>query len=224
MSASNGAGGCGSVAELLPELALGIVGGTERADVLAHLDRCSVCRDTTAGFAATVDVLPTLLEEAEPPPGFQVRTLERMRAERDRSPRRSRWQRWFAVAALVAAVMIASIAAVRIIDARGSSEAAADVTMSKMIGKHSRHDAGHVVMSSGDERYLWLDVDYGDGTGSYRLETVDASDQVTVAGTVKVADGRGVWGGEIHGPPPTRVRLVGDDGRVWCIARVTTSS
>ncbi len=117
------AGGCGAVVELLPEVALGIVGGTERADVLAHLDGCSSCRETTAGFAATVDALPVLLGEAEPPSGFEARTLERLRAERDRVPRRTIVQRVLAVAALVAAVMIVSVAAVRIIDATRDSVA-----------------------------------------------------------------------------------------------------
>jgi hypothetical protein len=211
---------CAAVVELLPELALGIVGGTERADVLAHLDRCSSCRELTSGFAATVDALPVLLGEEEPPPGFEARTLDRLRAERERTPRRSTLYRVLAVAALIAAVMIASIAAVRIVDARTSTStsAATGMTFARMVG-HSKGPAGHAVLRSGSaERYLWLDVDYGVRTATYRLETIDAQDRVTVAGAVAVAGGHGSWGGEIHGPQPAMVRLVGDDGRVFCIA------
>lgn len=213
------AGGCAVVVELLPELALGIVSGTERADVLAHLDRCSSCRELTSGFAAIVDALPVLLGEAEPPPGFEARALDRLRAERERTPRRSTPYRVLAVAALVAAVMIASIAAVRIVDARSgtSTSAAAGMTFARMVG-HSKGPAGHAVLRSGSERYLWLDVDYGVSTATYRLETIDTRDRVTVAGAVAVAGGHGSWGGEIHGPRPAMVRLVGDDGRVFCIA------
>ena len=215
MSATSG---CAAVVELLPELALGIVGGTERADVLAHLDRCSSCRELTAGFAATVDALPVLLGEEEPPPGFEARTLDRLRAERERTPRRSTLYRVLAVAALIAAVMIASIAAVRIVDARSSNQSAVGMTFARMVG-HSKGPAGHAVLRSGAaERYLWLDVDYGVRTATYRLETIDAQDRVTVAGAVSVAGGHGSWGGEIRGPRPAMVRLVGDDGRVFCIA------
>ena len=213
------AGGCGAVADLLPELALGIVGGTERADVLSHLNRCASCRDTTASFAATVDALPVLLGEAEPPAGFEARTLERLRTERDRVPRPSLLKRVLAVAAIVAAVMIVSIAAVRIIDARDttSTEVASNASVSPMISPN-RHEAGHAVMGSDGERYLWLNVDYGDGDDTYRLETVDASHHVTQAGTVSLRDGLGSWGGEIKGPKPTIVRLVGQDGEVFCVA------
>ena len=72
-----------------------------------------------------------------------------------------------------------------------------------MVG-HSKGPAGHAVLRSGDERYLWLDVDYGVRSATYRLETIDAQDRVTVAGAVAVAGGHGSWGGEIHGPTAGR--------------------
>jgi hypothetical protein len=79
--------GCAPVADRLPELALGILGGGERAEVLAHLDRCAACRDESGDWAATADVLPFLLPEAEPPTGFEVRTLDRIRAAQVLVPR-----------------------------------------------------------------------------------------------------------------------------------------
>ena len=62
-------------------------------------------------------MLPGLLAEAEPPPGFEARTLERLRADQAPVPRRSMMRRVLTVAAIVAVVMIATLAAVRIIDA-----------------------------------------------------------------------------------------------------------
>ena len=41
-----------------------------------------------------------------------------------------------------------------------------------MIG-HENHEAGLAFMTSGDERYVFLDVDYGDRSGMFRIETVD---------------------------------------------------
>lgn len=216
---------CAAFADLLAELALGTLGGTERADVLAHLDHCAACRETTASFAAIVDVLPTLVPEVEPPSGFEARTLERMRAERPRTRRRStRW--WMtAVAALVAAVVIATVAAVRIIDASSSGTTTPSarglvVRSAPMIG-HGATMVGKAVLTAKDERYLWLDFDYGSGDFRYRVETVDAANRTTSLGSVRVHNGSGAWVREVRGPAPTMVRLVGDDGHVFCLARFT---
>jgi len=216
---------CAAVADLLPELALGTIGGTERADVLAHLDHCAACRDTTASFAAIVDVLPTLVPEVEPPAGFEARTLERLRAERPRTHRRPiRW--WMtAVAALVAAVVVATVAAVRIIDASssGSTTPSAQglvVKSAPMIGNGTTK-VGRAVLTARDEHYLWLDFDYGRGDFRYRVQTVDAANRTKSLGSVRVHNGSGTWVQEIKGPAPTMVRLVGDDGHVFCLARFT---
>jgi hypothetical protein len=209
--------GCGPVADLLPELALGIVGGTERADVLAHLDRCPSCRETTAGYAVTVDALPLLLGEVEPPKGFEARTLERLRTGRARPTRRTVVARVFGAAAALLAVVLVTVATVRIVDAR-NDDVPTFVRTAEMIG-HGTNPAGSAMTMTTDEQYMWLDIDYGDGNGRYRVETLDAASRPTVIGTVRVRDGRGSWAGELHGPRPKLVRLVGDDGKVWCEAR-----
>jgi Putative zinc-finger len=215
---------CAAVADLLPELALGTIGGTERADVLAHLDHCAACREKTSSFAAIVDVLPTLVPEVEPPSGFEARTLDRLRAERPRTRRRS--TRWWttAIAALVALVMIATIATVRIIDARSSTSSADAVVVrtAPMIGDGT-HRVGRALLTASDERYLWLDIDYGAGDFRYRVEAVDAAHRATDLGTVRLRRGTGSWVREIHGAPPSMVRLVAvggpHDGKVFCLAR-----
>jgi hypothetical protein len=217
---------CAPIADRLPELALGILGGGERADVLAHLDRCATCRDESADWAATADVLPLLLPEAEPPVGFEARTLERLRTERVLVPRRSTWHRVLAVAAIAAAVMIATLAAVRIIDASGSSSSQSDasvpVASARMIGQQGNR-AGNAFMTTGEEQYLFLDVTYGVKSGVYRIETVDAADRVTPIGSVAINEGHGAWAGEVPGgrggAPPAMVRVIGPDGQVFCTAR-----
>jgi hypothetical protein len=217
---------CASVSDRLPELALGILSGNERAEVLAHLDSCGSCRAESAEWAATVDVLPSLLAEAEPPAGFEVRTLQRLQADRARVPRRSLTQRVLALAAVVAFVMVASIAAVRIIDARGSGSSSTDVASASMIGRSGRR-AGDAFMTSGGERYVFLSVDYGVKTGMYRIEAVDSRDEVTPLGHVVVSGGHGAWAGELPGgaksTTPAMVRLVDPDGQVLCAARFTTT-
>ena len=224
MTGRSAANGCAPAADRLPELALGILGGAERADVLAHLDRCATCRDASAGWAATVDALPALLGDAEPPSGFAARTAERLRADRSRVPRRSRLARILTVAAIVAAVMIVTLATVRILDARTSDPAptARDVTSAPMVGAHSGNRAGAVFMTSGEERYVFLDVDYGVRSGTYRIEAVYPGDRVTRLGEMAVTEGSGAWAGaapEGVAATPTMVRLVSADGEVFCTAR-----
>jgi anti-sigma-K factor RskA len=214
--------GCVPTAELLPELALGILGGTERADVLAHLDRCAACRDESAAWAATVDALPTVLADQEPPSGFEARTLERLRADRDRVPRRSTVQRVLMLAAVVAAVIIASVAAIRIIDARSDTSSSTALASARMVGNGGKH-AGNAFMTSGSEHYVFVDVDYGVKTGMYRVESVDSSDRVTALGMVAVTAGHGAWAGELPGRAtvgtPRMVRLVEPSGEVLCVAK-----
>ncbi len=213
---------CASTSDRLPELALGILSGTERADVLAHLDTCASCRAESGEWAATVDVMPTLLAEAEPPAGFESRTLERLRADQSRVPRRPIIQRVLALAAVVALVMVASVAAVRILDARGSGSSSSDVASASMIGNGGRR-AGDAFMTSGGERYVFVDVNYGVKTGMYRIESVDAQNDVTALGHVVVSGGHGAWAGELPSGgtsgTPDMVRLVDPQGNVLCAAR-----
>jgi hypothetical protein len=210
---------CDAVVELLPELALGSLGGTERADVLAHLDRCPACRERTAGFAATVDALPLLLGESEPPPGFEERTLERIRAERPKPSGKTVVGRVLAVAAAIAAIVLVTVATVRVIDARNRNEGPVLAQRVAMVG-HGNY-AGSAMWLRTEKPYLWLEVHYGDGDGRYTVETVDRFAGKQVIGTVRVHDGRGAWGGELEGPRPARVQLVNDEGKVWCQARFT---
>jgi hypothetical protein len=224
MNGPSARSGCAPTADRLPELALGILGGTDRAEVLAHLDRCATCREFSTAWAATVDVLPALLGEAEPPAGFETRTLERLRIDRARVPRRSIMRRLLVAAAIAAAVMITTLAVVRIVDARSSesSDAPTEIASAHMVGQ-SGHRAGDAFMTLGGEQYVFLDVDYGAKTGTYRIEAVDTSDRVTSLGNLTITDGQGAWAGEMPksgtSASPAMLRVVGANGEVFCWAR-----
>ena len=58
---------CAQVRELAPELALGILGGAERAEVVLHLNDCARCQVYVAELTEAADVIPQLVSEAEPP-------------------------------------------------------------------------------------------------------------------------------------------------------------
>ncbi len=67
---------CDDTEPSLAELALGILPGTERAQVLAHLEGCERCRDEAERSAATADTLLHLAPEIEPLLGLEVRLFQ----------------------------------------------------------------------------------------------------------------------------------------------------
>ena len=58
------------------------------------------------------------------------------------------------------------------------------MTSAPMIGTQRAHAPGQAFMTGGDERYVFLDVDYGAASGRYGIETVDDANHVTRLGTV----------------------------------------
>ncbi|HTW98239.1 MAG TPA: zf-HC2 domain-containing protein [Acidimicrobiales bacterium] len=72
---------CEEVQEVLAELALGIMSGRERSEVLAHLESCQPCAATLAEHSLVVDTLVQLALSAEPPLGFEQRLVQRLRPD-----------------------------------------------------------------------------------------------------------------------------------------------
>jgi RimJ/RimL family protein N-acetyltransferase len=102
---------CDQVRDLVPELALGIADGAERAAALRHLARCPDCRRMLEELSAVTDELLLLAPEHDPPPGFESRVLERMQPPRVRERRLRRHRTLFTsvAAGLAAAAATAAI-------------------------------------------------------------------------------------------------------------------
>jgi hypothetical protein len=66
---------CPTVESLAPELALGILSGSERAAALAHLSDCAACRRLVDELSTVADPLLLLAPEVEPSIGFESRVL-----------------------------------------------------------------------------------------------------------------------------------------------------
>ncbi|MFI2733625.1 hypothetical protein [Streptomyces sp. NPDC018711] len=69
---------CERLREEGAELALGILPARERAEAVAHLDRCPDCRAYVERLTAVGDGLLGLLPGAEPPVGFESRVVRAM--------------------------------------------------------------------------------------------------------------------------------------------------
>lgn len=72
---------CDEVRAIAAELALGIVGGPARSAALSHLDECIACRNAVDELAPAADTLLLMAGEADPPVGFEVDLLGRVRRE-----------------------------------------------------------------------------------------------------------------------------------------------
>jgi putative zinc finger protein len=211
---------CAEVRELAPELALGILGGAERAEVVLHVNGCARCQAYVAELTEAADAIPQLAPEAEPPPGFEARVMHRL-GERERRTRR----RWIAAAAAVAAgAIIVSITVVRVIESNDTSTIAAPGTTSvatepvkvAMQGGPFDFPAGWAFVN--DHHGVAVSVDYGIPTGRYAVEVTPTRGSPAAIGSMDVTDGRGSWTGRSDHPlrAGARIALVDTSGNEVC--------
>lgn len=189
---------CEQVRELAPELALGVLGGAERAEALIHLGHCARCQAYVAELTEAADVLPLAAPEQEPPPGFEARVL----AELD-AGRRTHRRRWIAsVAVAAAAAAILSITIVRVVEAdaptaspsvRVSAEPAPAVMQARMVSDASGEPVGWAYVSGG--RAVALTVNYGLEDGDYDIEVRPTGGEPVVIGDMNHTGGRDSWAG-----------------------------
>jgi hypothetical protein len=220
---------CAEVRELAPELALGILSGAERAEVVLHVNGCARCQAYVAELTEAADAIPQLAPDAEPPAGFEVRVMHRL-GEGERRTRR----RWIAaVAAVAAAAVIVSITAVRVIESNDTTNtAAAPVSTTQastrpvavpMRGGSLPIAAGWAFVS--DHHGVAVSVDYGIPSGTYAVQVTPTRGDATPIGTMQVTDGRGTWTG--HSPVAlaagSRIALVDAAGGEMCHGTVPQS-
>jgi len=219
---------CAEVRELAPELALGILGGAERADVVLHVNGCARCQASVIELTEAADAIPQLVPEAEPPVGFEARVLRRLGAGRRRTRRR-----WVAsMAAVAAAVAIFSITVVRIVesDDAASSPVAGRAPISKPVPVKVAMEttvgslpAGWAFVSGG--RGVAVTVDYGVASGGYEVQVKSPDGRAETLGTMTIDDNRGSWTGRSARPitDGATIALVDAAGTAVCHGTVPTA-
>ena len=193
---------CAEVRELAPELALGILGGAERAEVVLHINGCARCQAYVAELTEAADAIPQLVPEAEPPAGFEARTLRRL----DEGRRRSR-RRWVAaIAAVAAAVAIVSVTIVRVVEAGdetpvASGPTAATATRSPgLVAVAMQGGTAQITVPAGwayvaNAHGVAVSVGYGVPSGNYRVQVQPAKGAPSSIGTIAIEADRGSWTG-----------------------------
>jgi hypothetical protein len=196
---------CVEMRDLIPEVAMGVAPGDQRARALAHVAVCAECRALLARATDAVDELMLLAPEAEPPIGFDARVLEALQ------PRQGRRRIRIAVAAAAALVLMAAggVLVTRWVD-RGDRELASQYrsTLGVAHGSYLRaapltstagHEAGVVFAYQGRPSWVFMTVS-GAEAGDYRVVAWTRDGRAHRIGTCWVGDARSSWGAEVDVP------------------------
>ncbi|MEU6981665.1 hypothetical protein [Streptomyces sp. NPDC046371] len=219
--------GCERLRELGAELALGVLPARERAEAVAHLDRCPECREHVEQLTAAGDGLLGLLPEAEPPVGFESRVVAALAPAP--APRRHGRRRLRLAAAAVAAALACGFGgwAVGTV-VQGAPAVSTDPGRAARPGlfeaalvSPAGHEVGRVFAHQGEPGWVYMSVDLeGAGRGPVRC-VLDGSDGGSaVLGSFALKDGYGYWAAPARVGPaaPAGVRLLGADGTVLATA------
>ena len=194
---------CSEVRDLIPELAAGVASGDERAQALAHLTACPACRVELEETAAVVDDVLLLGPSKEPPPGFEMSVLGRLRSPRPRA-RRSRLVLQFAAVLVVAAVFgsaatmwatagdrqLASGYERTLAVANGDYFTAREVTIGS-------REVGHLFAYEGAPSWVFMTISDAAAPGSYEMELVTRDGVERSLGECVLAVDGGSCGAEI---------------------------
>jgi anti-sigma factor RsiW len=200
-----GARGCEDYAADLPELALGVLTGRERARVLSHVESCPRCAEELEQLSYAADAVVQVAPETEPPLGFEVRLFERMGVAD--VPRRSRRRapRWVpaALAAAAAVVALAVILPLALSSptapAQNAAGPARDVALADLV--ENGVTVGRVVTHRGADP--WMSMMLADSSARGRVDCVVVTkDGVTHwVGWFTAKNGYGAWLAPLHVDP-----------------------
>jgi hypothetical protein len=211
---------CADVEAMAAELALGLVGGPERAAALDHIEGCPRCRAMVDELAAASDELLLLAPSAEPAAGFEQRVLARLQPSRAVLGRPRRPLQVVGAVAAAVALLLAGVGVGRI--NRGSSliEATMRTASGRVVGDAYLHE--------GDPPWVfvavpgWSDGPAGGQRPEYTVRLTLADGRTSDLAGGDLDGGKGAWGSALDVSPRDvrAVALVGEDGTVWCSGEV----
>jgi hypothetical protein len=238
--------GCEEFANVAAELALGVLTGRERAQALAHLDRCDACRAEIRQLTLTGEELLGLVPPAEPPAGFETRVLARIGIETAASApvpaamphggwglKLPRWfaagspgitRRMLATAAVVAALAVAVLGGWGLRSGTSTPAASSPLTSAALVSA-DHQSAGKIFLYNGTQRWLYMSVDMSSVSGPVTCQVVGKDGHVTTVGSFWVTNGAGSWGSPtpVGTGPLAGARLVGANGAVLATASFPTA-
>ncbi|WP_039934990.1 hypothetical protein [Streptomyces viridochromogenes] len=223
---------CERLRELDAELALGVLPARERAEAVAHLDRCQDCREHVERLTAVGDGLLALLPGADPPVGFESRVVRALGATPAPKPHRRRLRLAAAAVATALACGFGGWAVGTAIEGTppvaaqrtdGRLREAALVSDGHEVGRIFAHTAGE---GTGGRGWVYMSVDLERADrGPARCLLVHADGSTVPVGSFPLKGGYGSWGSpaEVDPATVTGARLVAPDGSVLATAHFPAS-
>jgi hypothetical protein len=211
----------------LADLALGLLDGRRRAELLAHLERCPRCLARSESWTLAADHVVLVAPPVDPPPGFGQAVLSAISAQdagpvptpaaaTGSAPRRRRRVALALGAAAVAAVVSVGIAWTVGTDgsAPRAPAAAARGWEARLVDRGS--EVGDVYVSPGHPSWLTMTISAGSLSGSVTCEIRTAAGSTAVLGAFTVSDGHDSWSSALPVRPAQVVRaeLLGPGGRL----------
>ena len=231
---------CSEAFGLLPELALGILPGDQRAVTLAHVESCPTCQAELDGLVAAADGIFSLVPAVEPAAGFEQRVLSAVGMdsvsmdrgivtpiEGERSGLRRMVPRrvWLPAAAAVAVVAAGfggwAIGRSPVSPARKAPVAAAGPLVEASLVAHGT-TVGRVYTYWDNPGWMYMSVNDPSLSGRITCELVQANGTTVDVGWFTVTDGSGHWGTPVPFDPASvrQARLLDDQGHLIASARL----
>ena len=192
---------CEELREPLAELALGIASGDQRARVLEHTGRCTSCRKLLGELALVGDELLLLAPEHEPPPGFEVRVLERLGRPRRRRRLALRGRRAATLAAVAAAAAAAAASVATVLRVTGDERrlgSQLQAVLTRADGKYlavselrdaAGREVGLVFHYGGEPSWIFVTLERPLPPGRYVATLVMRSGRTSELGTYRLGGG-----------------------------------
>lgn len=213
---------CVELEQVSGELALGVLGGIERAAALAHLDDCPRCRAVVEEAVELGEQLLELGPEAPPPVGFESRVVARQRATLARGRRWDR-RRWAVLGAGVGAAATAAglFLGLGLSGGQGhqpaavSAAGASDTLTAPLMSDHG--EVGQVVVVGGKPSRVFMSVVLNLSPQTVTCQVVTRSGRHIVLGSFPVSGNySSSWSSSVNIEPTSiqSVQLVGAGGQV----------
>jgi predicted anti-sigma-YlaC factor YlaD len=208
---------CDEAVGLAPELALGLLDGSERARVLSHLENCETCRRLVDDLATTTGRLVAAAPGIDPPPGFDRQVLAQLAPVALKEPARRRRRGIMAGIGALAVAASLSLAGFLVASGGDSGPATRRATITAA-GDWAR---GDVLLVDAHPTWVTMRVSVDYEAKDLHCELALADGRVVRLGTFHEVGGAWEWGGTIQAAASDVVeaRLVSADGTVVASGR-----